>query len=1116
MITTSCTLYVLSLASTVVAAPMPSGPFLEATFPVSRWAEGSPPLVLNIDLADAALGMGLPYILADEVRLGVVQGEELVPVEWQLSPISGDKAIVYVVPPVDGASGEVRLRLFARRGPAFAQNLYSSKALDVEESDGVVTIRNSFYAVTHDPAKLGGLPSRIEFLHDGKVFEGYSLNDRLYSRDLGGFNLANDRDAKVEVVANGPLCLTVRVSAAYIGPNGPTETRARAEYLFSYFLSSPAFLVQATVTQEKPFAWDELHFIEINYPDTSFTSWMTKDSPAGGSLAADRSSKVSSGWAALTDGASVLGLIAPDALRIYDGRGEYGTYLHGPWVSWATERTSFQAYVYADATGGKADALAAIADGVGSARPPRVSTSLIDELTGKVSAAGAQGRWAAAVASGSARTGVGLGDAVVRLRAAANAVREGQDPVEASASAGERVRALGGGRIRAAVRQIPGGAVLASLWDAKVGRELLSGPGALFRAEFRDAEKRAISVDSSSGFGSASVDAEGDTLRVQFGDAKDARLAGTHATVVMLGDGDALRSALSIDAGEAVSLMSATPLTLDLAPLSEGSAGETPAPRDDYLVSPVVSGQLVRDPIGKGTSTSGQYPSGWTPVQMGAYYDARGGLYFACEDPNASTKDISTGASGGAIAVRMSFPAEDATVPGNGFRQPGETVLRLFDGDWFDAAGIYRDWVEGKAPWWPDADRPDTPQWVKDIAVWAQTGGGPEEVVEPVKRMAAYMGVPTALHWYSWHEIPFDVNYPHYFPTKLGVPEGVRELQAAGVRVMPYINGRLWDTALDDFKSTGIAAATKDEAGNPYIEEYGSGAKLAPMCPTQKLWRDTVRGIVLRLCGTEVGVDGVYIDQIAAAGPRLCMDKTHGHPLSGGSWWTVGGYWPLLTQLREELHALSPDKMTTTECNAEPYVHLMDGYLTWHFQYADQIPLFAAIYGGRVQLFGRAYNGDEQAVRMKAAQSLVWGEQIGWMSPTIIDHPVNGPYLRRVARMRYALRDFLATGTMEHPPMVEGDIPDVTCDWQWSGPAIRTYSALQAGAWRARDGRLAVILANIVDKPLTFTWTWDRLRYGPQGTPTLVREDGEVQGQASATTTLTLQPLEVVAYVFGG
>ncbi|GAI12717.1 unnamed protein product [marine sediment metagenome] len=56
------------------------------------------------------------------------------------------------------------------------------------------------------------------------------------------------------------------------------------------------------------------------------------------------------------------------------------------------------------------------------------------------------------------------------------------------------------------------------------------------------------------------------------------------------------------------------------------------------------------------------------------------------------------------------------------------------------------------------------------------------------------MGVPVGVHWYSWHRIPFDDDYPHHFPVKEGFAEGVRELQEAGVFVMPYINGRLWDT----------------------------------------------------------------------------------------------------------------------------------------------------------------------------------------------------------------------------------------------------------------------------------------------------------------------------------
>jgi hypothetical protein len=83
---------------------------------------------------------------------------------------------------------------------------------------------------------------------------------------------------------------------------------------------------------------------------------------------------------------------------------------------------------------------------------------------------------------------------------------------------------------------------------------------------------------------------------------------------------------------------------------------------------------------------------------------------------------------------------------------------------------------------------------MRELCVWAVGGGAPKECVPIVKEFAKFMGVPVGFHWYNWHQIPFDNDYPHYFPTKEGFAEGVRELQQSGVFVMPYINGRLWDT----------------------------------------------------------------------------------------------------------------------------------------------------------------------------------------------------------------------------------------------------------------------------------------------------------------------------------
>jgi hypothetical protein len=295
--------------------------------------------------------------------------------------------------------------------------------------------------------------------------------------------------------------------------------------------------------------------------------------------------------------------------------------------------------------------------------------------------------------------------------------------------------------------------------------------------------------------------------------------------------------------------------------------------------------------------------------------------------------------------------------------------------------------------------------------------------------------------------------------------------------VMPYINGRLWDSDTEDFPTVALPAATKDEKGDYYVEIYGSKQKLVPMCPTTKLWQDKVQEIVLRLTGPEFNVDGVYIDQIGAATPRLCFDASHGHPLCGGHWWTQDGYWPMLTSLQSRL---LPGKMITTECNAEPYCKWMDGYLSWHFQDQDAIPLFATIYGGRVQIFSRAYRGsDKLAYRMKAAQSLAFGEQIGWMSVgQAMDDPGQAEFFRRMARLRYALRAYLAEGEMARPPVLAGSIPDVTADWAWHDKWPVTDTALQRAAWSNRKGHLALIFVNSSDQEVSATLKFSGTTYG--------------------------------------
>ena len=479
----------------------------------------------------------------------------------------------------------------------------------------------------------------------------------------------------------------------------------------------------------------------------------------------------------------------------------------------------------------------------------------------------------------------------------------------------------------------------------------------------------------------------------------------------------------------------------------------------------------------------GDYPGGWCSMQfMAAYREGEKpiGIYMGLHDLFGSTKnlEVKTDLASHSATLAFDIPAPDMGRAGNDFVLEGEAVWQLFRGDWFDAAMIYKSWAQREARWWPRLGkerRADTPQWMRELSAWALSGGASSDCITNVRRFQEFLAVPVGFHWYNWHQIPFDNDYPHYFPAKTNFVEGVRELKAANVFVMPYINGRLWDSkdrgAEDsEFSRVALGAATKQTDGKPFLESYGSKetngepVRLAAMCPTTPLWQQTVSNIVLRLLA-EVGTSAVYIDQVAAAAPTLCMDATHGHPLGGGHWWNEG-YWKMLDAIRR---AMPRNAMLTTECNGEPFIRWFDGYLTWHWQHDGQVPAFPAVYGGAIQMFGRAYRGGatrDLALRMKAAQQLVFGEQIGWIGPEVVKDK-EADFVRRVVQVRHEFRRYFYAGEMARPPKLIGDIPKVKADWQWSGEWPVTTDAVLSGAWRLpNEKRLLLLFANVSEQPI--------------------------------------------------
>ncbi len=162
------------------------------------------------------------------------------------------------------------------------------------------------------------------------------------------------------------------------------------------------------------------------------------------------------------------------------------------------------------------------------------------------------------------------------------------------------------------------------------------------------------------------------------------------------------------------------------------------------------------------------------------------------------------------------------------------------------------------------------------------------------------------------------------------------------------------------------------------------------------------------------------------------------------------------------------ETVLTTECNAEPFIRWFDGYLTWHWQFPGQVPAFPAIYGGTIQMFGRAYRGGgtkDLALRMKAGQQLVFGEQLGWLDPGVVKEPENAEFFRQMVRLRAQFSRYFSAGEMARPPRLLGPVPTVRADWQWSGEWWVTTDAVLTGAWQLpKEKRMVLFFVNVGDE----------------------------------------------------
>ena len=594
---------------------------------------------------------------------------------------------------------------------------------------------------------------------------------------------------------------------------------------------------------------------------------------------------------------------------------------------------------------------------------------------------------------------------------------------------------------------------LCGITDKKTGTKWLeNGDEILFRALIRDiSAQKNIWVTSAGDWENIKYEKSESGAIIQFNDSKQAPGFSARFQVKM----DAEHSGLEWQGSFENKAASFSVLACDYPRM------HFDAPEKANIFTPYLSGHVHHEYGRCHAYWNGEYANLWCTLPMLSCWDddTGRGLYMAAHDPHGCTKKICMDKHMGEVtSFSISYIAENALIPLNSQTMGGKVVWRLYDGDWYDATQIYRGWVLQEADWLPPMDaehkRTDSPDWIHDIGIWCMGGGTEREGWEqPILDLQKEMGVPVAVHLYYWHKIPFDTCYPHYFPVKDYTVSGIQKLHEANIRVIPYINGRLWDVndkedVMDytgeapdfTFEQDGEVIATTEEDGSIIREAYcsyrknGERVRLNGICLSQTKWHDIIERLGERIYD-ELGVDGIYVDQTAGSSCATSYNPNHGHPLGTGGTWHITGTRQMMKRLQDLRQKKGLQSIYITEDHSEQFICSMDGMLVWHWSSGGLVPAFPAVYSDQVELFGRNFplaahlsEEDRKYARITFAEQMTFGDQLGWNVSFLTNSgrlDADMQMYKQAIQLRYHYREYYTHGTLCRPPKVVCEAPDI-------------------------------------------------------------------------------------------
>jgi len=531
---------------------------------------------------------------------------------------------------------------------------------------------------------------------------------------------------------------------------------------------------------------------------------------------------------------------------------------------------------------------------------------------------------------------------------------------------------------------------------------------------------------------------------------------------------------------------------------------------DDTFLYPVGDGVLLHNPLSYIDSLylSGDFYPASVSMQMMSYYDKdEAGLYLATYDTEGNPKKVTFGGLSWDELQHLAafFELFVPEYVGNDFIMEYDVVVGTFNGDWYEAASIYKEWAEttpfvsgGKI--FEDKDTPDWYSSTSMIQLLNRDNPNNEilsldEIVDITKDYSDNTGLDTSVLIIGWEKDGAWVG-PYYYPPVEGedaFKNAMTSLRNDGNHGFTYISGSVWRITREDigysdyelFNNVGLPWVALKEDLTPFYDEFyeSIGWHSARMCPMTDFWHNMVVNNAVE--GAKLGVDIIQIDEFPISTIYPCYNSSHNHPIGYST--EISHAWrSILQDIRNQGRNINNEFIISTEEPCEFYIPYLDtyvsrdsapevmlfsGFVDRYGNDAEFIPLFSYVYHEYIIPFGEAVGMDKDQhdifynqMAKSVARTYTQGEiiKVGGTTKDKWRMDIFELFKRTaIATTTYA-RDYLLEGQLLIPPDI--NVPMIEIEWynyftnDFGTPFLEP--AISHSAWLSDYGSVGLVFAN--------------------------------------------------------